>query len=714
MKTRIVSIFCILLAWSASGQHMFDYNDIKNGRFEQKDIKGIRPMADGLHYTILNEGRIEKYSYKTGELAGIILDADYPLDGKIEDYFFSPDGKQVMVATNLRPVYRHSSVADYTLIDLTTGEHITTFGIQEPRFVPGGGGIIYVRDNDLYRFRPSPAGNQTDESSHSRITGDGERGRIINGHTDWVYEEEFGFTRAFEISPGGRYLAWLRFDESLVPEISIDRYTGALYPEPLTFKYPKAGEPNSLVTLHVMDLEEGTVHTIDTGPGTAQYIPRIGWTPDGGLFFYKVNRLQNHFELLLCDGQWNPKIIYQERDRKYIERPDRQTVTFLGKGDRFIVKSERSGYSHLYLHSAEKGVLDTLTRGNWEVTSLVEVTGDRAYYLSNEGSAIRNNLYSVRLNGKGKAKLTGENGHYSISPAPGFKYFISRFSNVTTPLTVRLHDASGKVIRTLEDNAELRKTIENRKVPPKEFFRISNGKGAQLNCWMIKPVDFDVSKKYPVMMYQYSGPGSQQVIDRWSLNWLDVLVQEGYIVVCVDGRGTGGRGAEFRKVTYGNLGGPETEDQIAAAKYLATQPFVDMSRIGIYGWSYGGFMALNCILKGADVFKMAIAVAPITSWRFYDTIYTEIYNGLPGDNEWGYDNNSPVNFAGELRGKLLLIHGTADDNVHFQNSMAMTRALVEAGKDFDMMVYPDDNHGMAPTGRHHVMQKMIDYTLRNL
>ncbi|MCC8034505.1 MAG: S9 family peptidase [Rikenellaceae bacterium] len=706
ITTGILSLLCFLLAWSASGQHMFDYSDIESGRFDQKDVRGIRPTADGLHYTVLDEGRIVKYSYKTGEPVSVILEPDDFPDG-IGDYFFSPDEKQVMVWTNVRPVYRHSFGADYTVVDLAAGDRYTLEGIREPQFIPGGDGIVYFRDNDLYLLRRGGAPQP--------LTTDGEPGRIINGHTDWVYEEEYSFTRAFEISPDGRYVAWLRFDESRVPEISLQRYTGALYPEPLTFKYPKAGEPNSIVSLHVASLEGSrTAHTVDTGPETDQYIPRIGWTPDGHLFFYRVNRLQNHFELLLCDGAWNPRVIYQERDRRYIERPDGQTVTFTGKGDRFVVKSERSGYSHLYLHSAEKGVIDTLTRGNWEVTRLVEVTGDRAYYLSNEGSAIRNNLYSVRLNGKGKTKLTEENGFYSISPAPGFKYFISRFSSASTPLTVRVHDSSGKVIRTLEDNAELRQTIANRKVPAREFFRIGNGKGAQLNCWMVKPVDFDISKKYPVMMYQYSGPGSQQVLDRWSMGWLDVLVQEGYIVVCVDGRGTGGRGADFRKVTYGNLGGPETEDQIAAAKYLATQPFVDMSRIGIYGWSYGGFMALNCILKGADVFKMAIAVAPVTSWRYYDTIYTEIYNGLPGDNEWGYDNNSPVNFAGELKGKLLLVHGTADDNVHFQNAMAMTRALVEAGKDFDMMVYPDDNHGMAPTGRHHVMRKMIDYTLRNL
>ncbi len=709
MKYWVLAVAMMLLAGQGVSQHMFDYNDLRNGRFAQRDVKGISPAADGEHYTAVEDGKIVKYSYKTGKQV-----ASFPVtpaeDKPVLDYRFSPDGSNILIMTKREQLFRHSHAGEYWLYEpgQDSWTPVTERFIQVPQFASGDGKkVVYVHDNDLWLA-------DLTNGTETRITADGLQNHIINGHTDWVYEEEFGFTRAFEVSPDGRYVAFLKFDESEVPEFFIGRYTGSLYPEPLVFKYPKAGERNATVTLHLYDIQDGTTVDIDTGPVTDQYIPFIGWNPAGELYFYRLNRLQNHFELLTCGADWVPRVIYEERDRKYIERPDRETVTFLPKGDRFVVKSECSGYRHLYLHSAEKGVLDTLTRGNWEVTRLLDVTGDRAYYLSNEGSPLRNNLYSVKLNGKGKTKLTDGTGYYSIAPAPGFKYFISRFSNSITPLTVSLHDGSGKVIRVLEDNAELRQTVFNRKVPKKEFFRIPNGKGAQLNCWMIRPADFDPSKKYPVMMYQYSGPGSQQVLDRWTLDWLDVLVQEGYIVVCVDGRGTGGRGAEFRKVTYGNLGGPETEDQIAAAKYMATQPFVDMSRIGIYGWSYGGFMALNCILKGADVFKMAIAVAPVTSWQFYDTIYTEIYNGLPHDNEWGYDNNSPINFADRLKGKLLIIHGTADDNVHFQNTMTMTDALVRAGKHFDMMVYPDDNHGMAPTGRHHVMEKMIAYTLENL
>ncbi|MCD8172199.1 MAG: S9 family peptidase [Alistipes sp.] len=709
-------IAAALLMWVVQGvygQHMFDYSDFRAGRFTPQNVHGIRSMADGEHYTVLEGNSIVKYSYKTGEMVSVVIDFDEFLDVSVENYTFSADERRLLVATGSQPIYRHSFTAIYHLFDIAgrTGIPITDYPVRDAAFLtPDGRRIGFIHENDLYYCEVTTG---TDEVETVRITHDGEYNRIINGHTDWVYEEEFGFTKAYDVSPDGRYIAYLRFNETEVPEFSISRYTGSLYPEPLTFKYPKAGEKNSVVTLHVTDLADGSTTRVDTGPETDQYIPHIGWDPEGRLYFYRLNRLQNRLELLLCRDGFNPEVIHTESDRRYIERPDETTVTFLPR-DRFIIQSERSGYRHLYLHTIDKGVTDTLTRGNWEVLDLISVTGDRVYYLSNEGSSIRNNLYSVKLNGKGKNKLTDENGVWSIAPSEGFRYFISRFSNVSTPLQVRLHDARGKVLRTLEDNSQLAETLQNRRVPRKEFFRITTERGTALNCYVIKPLDFDPAKKYPVMMTQYSGPGSQSVQDRWSMDWTDVLVQEGYLVMCVDGRGTGGRGADFRKVTYRNLGGPEVEDQISAAKYMATQPYVDPDRIGIYGWSYGGFMALNCILKGNDIFKMAIAVAPVTSWRYYDTIYTEIYNGLPEDNPHGYDNNSPVNFADRLKGRLLIVHGTEDDNVHFQNAMAMADALIRAGKDFDMMICPDDNHGMYPTGRHHVREKMIRYTLDNL
>lgn len=707
----LFSLLLVLFTCTAGAQSMFDYSDIKSGKFRAKSVSGVRSMNDGEHYTANVGGRIEKYNYKTGESVGTVFDVqDFPeLSGRYSGYIFSPDESKILIVTNVQPIYRHSATADYWVYDVAarTLKRLTDGGReQEATFSPDGKLVGFVRDNDIYYV------DLADYSLH-RVTDDGEKNRIINGHADWVYEEEYAFTRAFEFSPDGRSIAYLRFDEEKVPEFSMTIFGEALYPGQYTYKYPKAGETNSVVELYRYDLADGTRTRVDVGPETDQYIPRIGWTPEGELYFFRVNRLQNNFELMLADRNGQSSVLYSEQDRRYIERPNDETITFLPKG-KFLVKSERDGYMHLYLHNEKGAVTDTLTRGRWEVTQLVDVTPDRVYYLSNEGSPLRNNLWSVRLNGKGKKKLTNEEGTYSIAPSRNVKYFISYFSNVGTPNLVRLHDASGKVVRTLEDNAALKATIEQRRVPKKEFFEFKTVYGQTLNGWMIKPYDFDPDKKYPVLMYQYSGPGSQEVVDRWSMDWYDVLPQEGYIVVCVDGRGTGGRGADFRKCTYGNLGGLETLDQIEAAKYLARQPYIDADRIGIYGWSYGGFMALNCILKGADLFKMAIAVAPVTSWRFYDTVYTEIYNGLPQDNPRGYDDNSPINFAKDLKGRLLLVHGTADDNVHVQNTYRMADALTRADKQFDMRIYTDDNHSMMPSGMFNVREMMVGYTLENL
>lgn len=709
----LITLFLIANIFNLSAQYMFDYEDIKGGRFAVKTVSGVRSMNDGEHYTVITEGnKVDKYRYSSGDFVSRVFDAaEHPeMGGGFNDYKFSADERQIMFVTNKKQIYRRSFTADHWVYNIESGslKKVTSEGGEKvATFSPDGVHVGYVRDNDIYLTVPG-----SDQST--AITTDGKYNEIINGHTDWVYEEEFAFTRAFEFSADGSQIAYLRFDEREVPEFMITRFTGEINPKPLVFKYPRVGETNSTVEVWLHSVKDGGRTKVDVGDNTDQYISRIGWAPSGNLFMYRTNRHQNHFELLLSNSEGETRVIYEEKDPRYVERLSDETITFLPGGDEFIVMNETSRNTHLYLYSASKGVQDTLTRGNWDVTKLVAVDSNRAYYLSTEDSPLRRSLYSVRFNGRGKRKLTEEEGMFSIAPSNGFKYFISYFSNVDTPNLVRLHNSSGKVIRVLEDNAELKKTIESRRVQKKEFFTLSNGQGAILNGYMIKPYDFSPDKKYPVMMTQYSGPGSQQVLDRWTMDWTDVLVQEGYIVVCVDGRGTGGRGTEFKKCTYERLGALEAQDQIAAAKHLATLPYVDMNRIGIQGWSYGGFMALNCIFKGADIFKMAIAVAPVTSWRYYDTIYTEIYNGLPDENPRGYDDNSPVNFAHLLEGKLMIIHGTQDDNVHVQNTFAMTDALVKADKKFDMMIYSDDNHSMSPTGRGHIYQVMIDYTLENL
>ena len=495
------------------------------------------------------------------------------------------------------------------------------------------------------------------------------------------------------------------------------RFDGKLYNRAYSFKYPKAGERNSVVQLWIADLETGARERIDTGEETDQYIPRIGWTPDGRPWYYRLNRRQNTFEMIVCEPHGAQRTVYEERAQQYVERVDDGTVTFVDR-DRFLVRQEsHTGFMHLYLYSLRRGILEQVTKGPWEVTQFVGTDGRRVWFLSTETSPLRRNLYSVRLDGKDKQRLTTGEGYYTAAPSAGMKYFITTFSNASTPNVTEVCDAAGKPVRTLADSRRLREELAAADRPVKEFFTFTTERGDTLNAYMVKPRGFDPSQRYPVLLTQYSGPGSQSVRDRWSLDWEDALADKGYIVVCADGRGTGFRGEKFKKLTYGRLGALEVEDQLSTARHMAAQPWVDPARIGIYGWSYGGFMALSCAMKGLGLFKMAIAVAPVTSWRYYDTIYTEIYNNLPQYNAAGYGDNSPINFARMLddrRTRLLIIHGTADDNVHFQNTVEMTRALNRAGKQYDMMVYPDQNHSMLPDATAHIRQKMIDYTLKNL
>ena len=701
---------CTLNTITVSARPAFDYSALRDGTFEQKTVSGVRSLSDGERYTTMSDGRVLCFSYRTGEPAGVLFDAS-AAEPRIEftDYVLSADERRLLLTTDVEPIYRHSFTAEYWIYDRQDGSlrRLSQGGPQQQaQFSPDGSRVAFVRGGNLFVADPTAG-------SERQLTFDGRFNHIINGLPDWVYEEEFSFARAFAWSPDGRKIAYLRFDESRVKQYNMNRFAGGLYPENYTFKYPKAGEQNSVVELYCCDAADGSMVRMDTGEQTDQYIPRLFWTPTGQLGFYRLNRLQNHFEVLLCDSSGASRVVYDERNDRYVERVDGRTVTFLPDGDRFVVRSERDGFMHLYLYSVSEGLLGRITSGEWEVTELLGIEGDRVYYLSTETSPLRRDLYTVRLDGRGKRRLTGGDGTYRIAPSRGFRYFISYFSNVRTPNRVTLHRSDGRLVRTLEDNAALRAKLDELQVPVKEFFRFATSEGVELNGYMVRPNGFVSSRRYPVLMTQYSGPGSQQAADRWTIGWEDVLVQQGDIVACVDGRGTGFRGEEFKKCTYGELGKYETVDQIEAARYLASLPYVDPDRIGIYGWSYGGFMALNCILKGNDVFRAAIAVAPVTSWRFYDTIYTEIYNGLPQDNPSGYDDNSPIHFADRLKGKLLIAHGTGDDNVHIQNTYEMITKLVEYDKPFELYVYPDRNHGMGPS-RHHLMERCIEFVQRNL
>ena len=666
-----------------------------------RGVSGLRSMADGEHYTVSRGNAVIRHSYTDESVCDTLY------RGRFSSYELSPAEDMIVLGTNFRPVYRRSFYADYNIAQLSNGRTVQSLkDVRDLSLSPDSKMIAYSKDNNLY------VGELGGEAR--AITNDGEWNRIINGTADWVYEEEYGFTKGYAFSPDSKKIAYLRFDESEVPMFEMMRFDGELYNKPYTFKYPKAGDRNSTVELWLYDIASGSKSRIDVGSQTDLYVPFISWTPAGELYFFRINRKQNHFEVVLCRKDGTQKVIYDETSPTYVERPALSTIRFVD-GDRFIVQNETlTGWNHIYLHSVEKGLITPLTSGEWQVTSVVEATEDRVYYISTETSPLRRNLYSVDYKGKKKQRLTEKDGTYSISPSKGMKYYISNYISATSAREVELRDGKGKLIRTLVENPEMEERLKS--LPKKEFFTFTTERGDALNAYIIKPLDFDPQKKYPVLLTQYSGPGSQQVADSFSLGWESVMVAHGYIVVCCDGRGTGYMGEKFKKQTYGNLGALEVEDQISFARYMASQPYVDADRIGIYGWSYGGFMALGCALKGDGLFKMSIAVAPVTSWRYYDTIYTEIYNDLPQDNPAGYDDNSPINFADRLsdRTKLLIMHGTADDNVHFQNTVEMCHALNRAGKQYDMMIYPDQNHSMAPSYSTLIREKMIQYTLENL
>ncbi|MEG1936647.1 MAG: S9 family peptidase [Rikenellaceae bacterium] len=705
----------IALPSAAQGLKTFTYNDINAGLFSPKSVWGLRSMNSGDFYTASQDKTIVKYSYSTGDKVDVLFDANEvsPKIDYIWDYQLSNDETLMLIATEVKEIYRHSYTAKYWIYDITKKElrELAQGADQEvASFSPDGTKVAFVRNNNLFYL-------DLTSSKEVQVTTDGKFNYIINGKPDWVYEEEFAFSKGYQWSADSNMLAYYRFDEERVKEYHMNRFDGELYPTVYSYKYPKAGEQNSIVSIYSYNLNDNKSVKMNVGDEDDQYIPRIVWNGNS-LMVLRVNRLQNMFDILMCNATTgSSKVVFTEKNSRYIERITDETVTFLPDGDRFIVKSEKDGYMHLYLYSITKGELNRITKGKWEVVNMLGVSKEGTiYFTSTETSSMRRNLYSIDLKGKNKRRLTTGNGTYDISFNKNFTYFISYFTNTTTPNTVTLHKSNGSLVRVLENNTILKALIAEYAVPQKELMTIVTEKGVELNAFIIKPNNFDPNKKYPLFMTQYSGPQSQQVSDSWFISWEYALVNEGYIVVCVDGRGTGYKGEEFKKCTYRDLGKLEVIDQADAAKYFGKLSYIDPARIGIYGWSYGGFMALNCILKYPDLFSTAIAVAPVTSWRYYDTIYTEIYNGLPQDNAKGYDDNSPLGFAKNLKGNLLIAHGSADDNVHIQNTYEMIAALERESKPFDMIIYTDKNHSMYPGGvaRRHLMNKCIDYVKKHL
>jgi dipeptidyl-peptidase-4 len=717
--TFFIALFITSVSITNAQEKQVTLEDIWGGEFRGEYMDALHSMKDGEHYSVLDFDRtsrsttVDKYSYKTLQKTATLVDSkDIQNITYFSDYTFSSDESQLLLATEVSPIFRHSSVGKYYIYDIKskTTRLVSEQKIQEPTFSPDGTKVAYVFENNIY-YKNLTTGNVT------QVTTDGKKNEVINGVTDWVYEEEFAFVRAFEWNKTGTKIAYIRFDETQVPEFSMDVYGSKLYQTQTVFKYPKAGENNAEVTLHMYDVSSSKNSAI-TLPDY-YYIPRIKWTNDANIVSAQLlNRHQNKLNLVFVNASdLSAKTVLTDTDAAYVDVTD--NLTFLSNNS-FIWTSEKDGYNHIYHYSKSGKLINQVTKGNWEVTNYYGFNDKKGtiYYQSVENGSINRDVYIININGKGKKRLSSKTGTNSATFSNNFAYYINTFSSSTTPNEFTLNSAkTGKVIKNIKDNSALQSKVANYAFASKEFSTI-NVNGNDLNMWMIKPLNFDASKKYPVFMYQYSGPGSQQVANQWnSANdyWFQMLAQQGYITVCIDGRGTGLKGRDFKKVTQKELGKYEVEDQISAAKLLGERTYIDSERIGIFGWSYGGFMSSNCLFQGADTFKMAIAVAPVTSWRFYDTIYTERYMQTPQENAAGYDNNSPMSHVDKLKGKFLLIHGSADDNVHVQNTMRMVEALIQADKQFEWMVYPDKNHGIyGGNTRLHLYKKMTHFIKDNL
>lgn len=715
----------IYLIWAFSSflnaqEKSLSIEKIWSGEFQAERLEAIRSTKDGEFYTVLetdykeSKSKLVQHSFSQQSDSFIIIETDIAKGIPFfTSYSFSQSEKKLLLGSEVEPIYRRSKRAIYHVYDTDSKsiQKISDKKIQEPLLSPDAQKIAYVNNRNLFVF-------DLKSEKTIQVTFDGDY-QTINGITDWVYEEEFGFVRAFSWSPDSKYIVFMKFDESEVPEYSMDYHGNLLYPYQYTFRYPKAGEKNSVVTLHLFDIDEITSRRIDFLDQQPYYIPRINFDKrTNKIFIQTLNRHQNHLKLWSYDVRSKQfSLLLQETDDAYVSVHDHFKVIDDGS---FLWTSEKDGYNHLYHYDSQGNLINQVTSGNWDVTDLLGYNSKRkeVYYQSVETNNVGRSVYSINLSGKKKRLLSAEFGFNGAVFNDTGNYFIHSYSDVKTPpkyKLVRTRDL--KVIRNLIDNHSLSKKIATYELPQKEFIKVDIN-GNELNAYLIKPSDFDPSNKYPVLLYQYSGPGSQQVSNRW-LNtqdlWHKMLTQKGYIIACLDPRGTGYKGSDFKKVTYLNLVKYETEDQIAFGKYLAELPFINRSRIGIWGWSYGGHVSSQSILLGNDVFSLAIAVAPVTNWRFYDTIYTERFMRTPQENPEGYDNNAPINHASKLKGKYLIIHGTADDNVHLQNTLRMVDALIKANKQFEVLIYPDKNHGIyGGNTRNHLFTKMTNFIEENL
>ncbi len=639
---------------------------------------------------------------------------ELPGGGTLEDYEFSEDDKKILLTINKEKIYRHSYRADYYVVDLVDASwiYLSENGKQQlASFSPDGKKVAFVRENNLFVYNLETGREQ-------QLTFDGEHNHIINGAPDWVYEEEFAFSKGYAWSPDSRAIAFYRTDESRVRHFNITSY-GELYPLDYNYKYPKAGQMNSIVAIHVIDLETGKNIQMDTGPETDQYIPRIKWTGrPGELCMLRLNRLQNKLDILLADaGTGKSRVLLEETNEYYIREAVDETVIFLEDGEHFIYNSEKSGFQHFYLYNMDGTEVGAITSGDWDIIDFLGYDPQRRqiYYTSYEGSSVQSNVWSTGLDGCGKKKVSAEDGWNTAEFSKTFDYYIHTHSSANTPKYITLHNAKGRLLHVLEDNAELKKAALQYALPKKELMTLKTSEGTELNAYMYKPKGFREDGNYPLMMFVYGGPESQKVRDEWKTNeWHFLMLEKGYVIVCVDNRGTDGKGEAFRKSTYMELGKLELEDQVEAAKYFGGLPWIDASRIGIWGGSYGGYLSALCLTRGSGYFKLGIALYPVTNWRYYDTIYTERFMRTPQENPEGYDLNSPIHYADKLQGAFLLVHGMSDDNVHYQNSVDFADALIKADKQFDMVFYPGQAHGVQASAAIHLARKMTRFVEENL
>lgn len=721
MMKKLPFLLLLLVSTSLTAQMKIKVNHIIDGTFQQENVRNFNWMNDGQFYSELSENKIVKSSILDKSNRTTLFDGSSN-NMSIDGYTFSADEKKILILTSRQSIYRRSFTAEYYVYDVVNKDlkKLSDGGPQSyATFSPDGKMVAFTRNNNLFV-------TTLVTMSERQLTKDGEFNKIINGSSDWVYEEEFSLTKAFFWSPDSKKIAFIRFDESGVKEYNMQVWNdGELYPADYRYKYPKAGESNSVVEVHIQNLDNGKNVKVDIGSEKDIYIPRVMWTKNANLLsVQRLNRLQNNLDILHADAaSGKSQLIYSDKSKTYVDITFTDDLMYLDNGKEFLFSSEADGYKHFYLHRMDGQLINQVTQGKWEAESFIALDQSEKkpvlYYLSTEVSPLERHLYKIRLDGKRKERLSLADGYNSVDMSKDARYYILKNSSASRPLKVSLFEnKENKLLEDLITNEKLAQNTEKYQLADKKFFQFETVDQNMLNGFFLYPNDFDSTRRYPVLLYQYSGPGSQNVKNQWSGShyiWHQMLTQQGYIVAVVDTRGTGGRGATFKKMTYKQLGKLEAEDHIEAAKFFGTLPFVDKSRIGIWGWSYGGYMSSLVMMKGADYFKAGIAVAPVTTWRFYDTVYTERYLRKPQDNAEGYDDNSPNSHVEKLKGSYLLIHGTGDDNVHFQNAVTLQKKLVDAGKDFESFYYPDKAHGLGGVGtRIHLYKMMTQFVLDNL